>query len=283
MTAEELLSKVTFVAATLDDVPHDHLRSTLEAEHIVRVRGLFSRDALRQVMLGIARRFDPGEDRKHDPRDVEVPRTNFQKLQIGANSGVGSKRTLGRVLRILYNPIFAPDVLGLREAFVRLARFRNGLYGLPLDHAVFATDDGFWSCTRLHQYPRGGGFMVPHRDRYAQTVTAEARLGYYQPLLVLSERGVDYDEGGAYIDIGEERVEFEAACQVGDVIVYDGSTVHGVADIDPLAPLDLQHFGGRVAAFASLYRHLVEGPAGYEALTRRSAQRFGDDGPPPGT
>src|SRR5262245_6793754 len=177
MTAEELLSKVTFVAATLDDVPHDHLRSTLEAEHIVRVRGLFSRDGLRQVMRGIASRFDPDEDRKHDPRDVDVPRTNFQKLQIGANSGVGSRRTLGRVLRILYNPSFAPDVLGLREEFVRLARFRNGLYGLPRDHAVFGTDDGFWSCTRLHQYPRGGGFMVPHRDRYAQTVTAEARLG----------------------------------------------------------------------------------------------------------
>jgi hypothetical protein len=65
-----------------------------------------------------------------------VPRTNFQKLPIGANSGVGSRRILGRVLRILYNPIFSPDVLGLRQAFIRLARFRNGLYGLPRDHAA---------------------------------------------------------------------------------------------------------------------------------------------------
>jgi len=280
MTAEELLSTVTYEATSPEHVPYNEVRQALKERHIVRVRGLFSPPTLRSAMRGIASRFEAAHDRKHDPRDVEVPRTNFQKLQIGANSGVNSRRTLGRFLRILYNPIFAPDVLGLRQEFIRLARFRNGLYRLPQDYAVFGTDDGFWSCTRLHQYPRGGGFMVPHRDLYAQVVTDDAELGYYQPLLVLSERGVDYDEGGAYIDVGEERVEFEASCQVGDVIVYDGSTVHGVADIDPLQALDLQNFGGRIAAFASLSRHLSPGTNSYEEMARQSIRRFGVDEPP---
>ena len=39
-------------------------------------------------------------------------------------------------MRVLYNPIFADDVLGMRAHFVKLARFRNLLYKAPIDFAV---------------------------------------------------------------------------------------------------------------------------------------------------
>ncbi len=275
MTPEALLADVTFDATSLEQVPFDRLRATLAERSIVRVRGLFAHLDLDRKMAAIADRFDPRADRKHDPRDTEAVRTNFQKLQIGANSGTSSRRTLGRFLRILFNPIFAPDVYALRELFVTLAQFRNGLYRLPRDFAVHGTDEGFWSCARLHQYPRGGGFMVPHRDLYAQLVTDDANLGYYQPLVILSRPGVDYVEGGAYIEIGEERVVFESACQRGDLVVYDGRTMHGVADIDPLRPLELDSFGGRVAAFASLFRHFTDGGADYEKVAAKAVERYG--------
>lgn len=271
----ELLERVTVHASAPEDVPYPALHRVLEAHHIARVRGLFERDRVRAVLASIACRFDRGRDRRHDPQDTEAVRSNFQKLQIGANSGIDTRRTLGRFLRILYNPIFADDVHGMRAHFVTLARFRNGLYGLPRDHAVHGTDDGFFTCARLHQYPRGGGFMVPHRDLYGRAVTVEAQLAYYQPFLILSEQGVDYQEGGAYIDLGDERIHYEGACRAGDVVVYDGRTVHGVGDVDPLVPLELDRFSGRVAAFASLYRHLPRGADGYRELTRRAAQRFG--------
>ncbi len=118
--------------------------------------------------------------------------------------------------------------------------------------------------------------MVPHQDLYARLVTEDpAALGYYQPFLVLTEQGVDYDAGGAFIDLDDQRVVFEAACQVGDVVVYDGRTMHGVADVDPLRPLELDRFGGRVAAFASLFRHLTpEGPS-YEEIGKQAIARFG--------
>jgi hypothetical protein len=277
--ARTLLDRVSFEAGSLDAVPYDALRSALAETSIVRVRGLFDRAQMRAVLRSIAARFDAADDRRHDPRDTEAIRRNFQKLQIGANSGIDSRRTLGRFLRILYNPIFGDDIYGMRAHFVTLARFRNRLFALPEDHAVHGTADGFWTCARIHQYPRGGGFMVPHRDLYSRAAAEEAELGYYQPFLMLSEQGEDYREGGAYIDLGEERILYEGECRAGDVIVYDGRTIHGVADIDPLEPLALDRFSGRVAAFVSLFRHLPPGVESYADLTRRASDRFGIEEP----
>ena len=271
------LEPVTFRATSLAELDYAALTAALDRQSIVRVRGLFERAAVRAQLAAMAASFDAKNDRRHDPRDTDAVRRNFQKLQIGANSGIDTRRTLGRFLRVLYNPIFAEDIYGLRELFVTLARFRNGLYGLPTDHAVHGTDDGFFTCARLHQYPRGGGFMVPHRDHFAQVVTVDAKLGYYQPFVILSEQGQDYETGGAYVDVNDERILYEADCQAGDVVVYDGRTIHGVADIDPLAPLELERFGGRVAAFASLYRELAPGAAAYGELAQKALARYGTD------
>lgn len=276
----ELLDGVTFEAESLEGLPFVELRRTLEERSLLRVRGLFDRAEMRARRSAIADRFEERNDRRHDPRDTEAVRRNFQKLQIGANSGFNTRRTLGRFLRILYNPIFADDLYGMREHFVTLARFRNELYGLPLDFAVHGTEDGFFTCARLHQYPRGGGFMVPHRDLFSRVATDEPGLGYYQPFVLLSEKGEDYQEGGAYIDLGVDRIHYEGGCRAGDVIVYDGRTIHGVGDVDPLEPLDLGHFSGRVAAFASLYRHLEPGEDGYGGLAEKAAERYGSGEPP---
>lgn len=266
-----------FEVDDLSSVPYDDLRRTLAEQAVVCVRGLFDRDAIRAVHHRIVAGFDPANDRRHDPRDTDAVRRNFQKLQVGANSGVNSRRTLGRFMRMLYNPIFADDVYGMREHFVTLARFRNHLYGLPVDHAVAGTDDGYWTCSRLLQYPRGGGFIVPHRDMYAQVATRDAGLGYFQPLLFLTEKGLDFHDGGAYVDIGDERFCYEEHCRAGDVVVYDGRSIHGVADIDPMADLDLARLSGRVVALASLFRLLAPGAGEYGEMASKAGAMFGPD------
>lgn len=264
------LDRATFIAAELDDLRYSRVRDAVATQGLARVRGLFDRAEIRRVHADLVSRFDPSLDRRHDPRDTDAVRRNFQKLQIGANSGVNSRRTLGRFVRILYNPIFADDIHGMRRHFVRLARFRNRLFELPDDHAVHGTDEGYWTCSRLQHYPRGGGFMVPHRDMYSRVATDEAGLRYFQVLLLLSEKGVDYAEGGAYVDVGDERCEFEGDCLAGDVIVYDGRSEHGVADIDPMAPPDLRTLSGRVVALASLFRLLTPGASDYGAMAEKA-------------
>jgi hypothetical protein len=182
---ETFLGRVTFEVASLDRIPLAEVRRALREHSIARIVGLFNRADIRAKLAAIAATFDSRNDRRHDPRDSEAVRRNYQKLQIGARSGIDTRRTLGRFLRVLYNPIFEEDVHGLRSAFVTLARLRNGLFELPRDHAVHGIDGDLFTCARLHQYPRGGGFMVPHRDHFSQIVSVEENLRYYQPFLIV--------------------------------------------------------------------------------------------------
>lgn len=269
-----LLDSVTYIASSLEDLDYERIREDVRRTSLARIRGLLDRRTIRSCLSRIQGGFDRSRDRKHDPRDADAVRTNFQKLQIGANSGADTRRTLGRFLRILYNPIFAEDIYGLRASFAMTARFRNRLYGLPDGFAVEGTDDGFFTCARIHQYPQGGGFMVPHRDVFSRLVTEKSDLGYFQIFFLLTEKGTDYAEGGGYVEIDGRRVMFEDHTAAGDIVVYDGRTMHGVADVDPLLPLDLDAFGGRSAGFVSLFRHLASGGDSYAKLSREAVERL---------
>ena len=280
MDSLRLLEQVTHRVRDLEGVDIERVRSDLREHSIARISGLIDRQRMLKVMRGIATTFDPSRDQKHDPRDTEAVRRNFQKLQVGANSGMDTRRTLGRFLRILYNPIFTEDIYGLRDTFAEVARFRNLLYGMPREFAVQGTDDGLFTCSRIHQYPRGGGFMVPHRDLFSRLVTEDSDMGYYQVFFLLSEKGTHYEEGGGYIELDGERMLFEDHTQAGDIVIYDGRTVHGVADIDPLHPLELDRFGGRAAGFVSLFRHLEKGGDEYARMSREAVGRFQGEGDP---
>lgn len=275
MADQDPLDAVTFQASSLDELAYPEVREALREHTVVRIRGLLDPEEIRATKRNITAGFDPANDRKHDPRDTEIIRSNFQKLQVGCTSGMGTTRDLGRVLRMLFNPIFADDVYGMRRHFVVLARFRNLLYGLERDFAVFGTEEGFWTAARIHQYPRGGGFMSSHRDAFTQIVAADAGVTYAQPFILMSEKGVDFHSGGAFIDRNGERVYYESGCRAGDIVVYDGHSVHGVGDIDPLEPLDMSSLSGRIVAFAALYRHLKPGASDYGELSRRAMERLG--------
>ena len=121
------------------------------------------------------------------------------------------------------------------------------------------------------------GLWLPHRDMYSQVVANQKGLGYYQVLLQLTQKGADFDEGGAYVDLEEDRLAYEEQCQTGDVIVYDGRSVHGVADIDPMRPLDLQRFNGRAVLLASLFRVLTPGGHEYAEMAEKAQAWYGGD------
>jgi hypothetical protein len=250
----QLMQRVTFEADTRARAPYSRIHNALEEYPFVRITGLFSPDEALAAREMITNRFDNGNDRKHDPRDSEAIRGNLQKLQVG---GVTISHGVPRFLRMLYNPIFAPDIYQMRGLFIRLSRFRNTLYGLPPDFAIHGTDDGLWTASRIHQYPTGGGFMAAHRDEVTAAVARAAGLKtYLQPYLLLSKKGTHFQTGGAFIEYEGDTLEYEDCCDAGDVIVYNEQVVHGVADIDPLQPLELTTFCGRVNAFVTLFRHL---------------------------
>ena len=107
--------------------------------------------------------------------------------------------------------------------------------------------------TRLQIYPTGGGFMTAHTDLRAINNAKSLSPDYIQLVLLVTEKGQDYASGGAYVEQDGQRIDVEAHSRSGDILVYDGNTLHGVADIDTHLPLATTPAGGRIVALATIY------------------------------
>jgi len=270
--AGKTISDATVHATALDDVPYQKLRELLTTHTFGRVTGLFSKDEVLAARDKLQARFDVKNDRKHDPKDAEAIRRNFQKLVVGGTRGTNA---CPRFLRMFYNPTFDEDIFGMHALFRRLIQFRNLLYKLPKDFTVNGTEDGMWSASRINHYPRGGGFMATHTDVGTNSIAEDMGMErYVQLLLLLTKKGVDFHEGGAYIDLDGKRYLFEDECEIGDVVIYDGRVNHGVEEIDPMEPLDMSSFAGRHVALVTLFKHFTkDSEAEYKALMRATAPK----------
>ena len=146
----------------------------------------------------------------------------------------------------------------MRNIFREVAQLRNLIYGLEKN---FAIDDvaknGYWTASRIHQYPSGGGFFIGHRDTTLLDVAKEKGTGFFQIILVMSNKSIDFETGGAFIEgKNGDRINIDDSVEIGDVIIYDGQTFHGVEDIDPHKRLCLNSINGRLAGFVSLYKKM---------------------------
>jgi hypothetical protein len=227
--------------------------SLLQKNNFARVTGLFDATEILEARKRIFDLFDQKNDRKHDPKDSNLLLSNFQKLVVGGTRGANG---VPRFLRMFYLPFMDQDIYGMHDIFLRLVKFRNKLYGLNEDFTCFGIEDGMWSACRLNHYPRGGGFMATHVDTGTATLAKDAGLeNYVQIILIMSKKGVDFQSGGAYIEMEDgERYFYEDECDVGDIVIYDGRIRHGVEEIDYLDPLDMASYHGRYVAMVTLFK-----------------------------
>jgi hypothetical protein len=235
----------------LDDFMHAMERRTFAC-----IRGLVKPQAMQAACERIVARFDRRLDQPAKGHSADAVRRNFQKVLLGGESRSASNDD-ARCFRSVYNPFWDEDVWGLHDGLRQLARMRNHLAGLRPDFALERIEDnGLWTAARFHQYPRGGGFFRRHTDYIVKDVADEKSTRFYQVVLTITRKGVHFQEGGAFVDIGERRVVLDDCALQGDIIVYDGRTMHGVEDIDPTALLDLETINGRIAGFATLYKKM---------------------------
>lgn len=198
-----------FGSVTVDD---DIVRAFRVAGAIV-IKGMFEREEVRELVDGLRANFHPELD-------------GYGQIGFGKSAQVLRRvedGKLPRYLRMFYEPT-------VRPVFKRLVELRNLIAGQRPDWAI-EPEDGWWTAARFNQYPKGGGWMADHAD--ADYVGSEPPGGFVQPLLFLTERGTDFESGGAYMFEGRIRIDMEWHCKAGDVLVYDGRRRHGVAPIDP--------------------------------------------------
>ena len=240
---------------SVDAIPVETVEASLKRDSFACITGLFSPAEIDAARAGLGQGFDAGRD---NPSHGEAPGAvmdNFQKVAVGGAMQSWAYRP--RFMRVIYNPVWADDIYGMRAIFRRLAQVRNKLQGHAPDYAVDKVEDGLWTAARIQHYPAGGGFLIPHRDTVTPTVTHDAgHTVYHQLLLLITEKGRDFESGGGFVDVRGERIVFEDYLSRGAVVIYDGSTVHGVADIDPHKVPDMTGLSGRLVAFASLYKDM---------------------------
>lgn len=74
-------------------------------------------------------------------------------------------------------------------------------------------------------YPAGQGFLNKHSDP----------VGDHQfalPNMILSQKGVDFQSGGTFIEKAGVPIYHEDYCSKGDIVMFDASIPHGVDMID---------------------------------------------------
>jgi hypothetical protein len=245
-----------FEVASPEEVPVDAFVAAMGMRTFACIRGLVSPQEMYKAYNRIVECFDRSKDHAAAGQSPDAVRTNFQKINLGGESRTASNDD-ARFFRAFYNPIWEEDIWGLRSAFIQLAKVRNRLAGLPLDFALDKIEpNGLWTAARFHQYPRGGGFFRRHTDYVAKDVADEKSACFYQAVLTMSRKGEHFHQGGAFVDIGDRRVCLDDCALMGDIIIYDGRTVHGVEDIDPGAMLDMDTINGRLAGFVTLFKKM---------------------------
>jgi hypothetical protein len=245
-----------FEVSAAHEIPLDKFVAAMERRTFACIRGVVQPETMRRAYERIVQRFDRSKDHPASGQSGEAVRSNFQKINLGGESR-SANHDDARFFRAFYNPIWCDDIWGLRESFVQLAQVRNKLAGMPLDFALDKIEpNGLWTAARFHQYPQGGGFFRRHTDYVVKDVADEKSTRFYQVVLTMSRKGEHFHQGGAFVDIGERRVCLDDCAELGDIVVYDGRTVHGVEDIDPRVPLDMETINGRIAGFATLFKKM---------------------------
>ena len=254
---DKILGEATVHANVPADISTEQLAEILNKYNFAIVKGIVDPDTIRSAKQKIRSNYSQDNDHPATGEDPSDIMGNFQKLSIGGAEHSGVYRP--RCMRTLYNPVWADDIYGLREVFRATAQVRNIMYGWDINYCIDEVEDGFWTAARIHHYPAGGGFLVSHLDDVVPVVQkAEGISQYFQPVVVMSKKGegddCDFRTGGGFFEVMGKRYYYEGDAELGDIVIYSGATVHGVADIDLHKTFDPRVCEGRLAAFVTLYR-----------------------------
>lgn len=255
---KRILGETTIFANSPHDIQRAELANILNTHSFAIIRGLIDPNQVIQAKVKILSNYSQDNDHPATGEDPSDIMGNFQKLSIGGAEHSGVYRP--RCMRTFYNPMWSEDIFGMREIFRIAAKTRNMIYGWDINYCIDEVEDGFWTAARIHHYPAGGGFLVSHIDDVVPVVQkAEGISRYFQPVVVMSKKGnnadCDFSTGGGFFDIQGERYYYESDAELGDIVIYSGATIHGVADIDLHKTFNPRNCEGRFAAFVTIYKH----------------------------
>jgi len=131
------------------------------------------------------------------------------------------------------------DVLNLFALTAEVYHMKNLLSGNRKDKFLgVEPEDGCTARLAFQFYPKGIGGLNKHSDP----------LDHHQlsvPALTMSKKGIDFKEGGAYVEREKVRIYLDEISEPGDVVYFNAILPHGVERIDPDEKVDWLSFEGR--------------------------------------
>ncbi len=166
---------------------------------------------------------------------IEIGASNFHRL----NNSDERSYVEGCFHQFVFYP-WNQDVFDLFAVTQDLFRLKSALSGMSPDMYLGREGHGgVVARIAVQFYPSGGGYLNRHRDP----------AGTHQltvPTVILSTKGLDFDDGGLYVEDSEgRRSEVDNLAGPGDAVFFDARLIHGVDPIDPEADLDWLSFRGR--------------------------------------
>jgi hypothetical protein len=247
---------MSFINCNLNDFTNpnfvENVVSQVKNDSFVILRGLCNRDGIRKKIPLVCEKISNTNFLSSSGVTPEQIRSNIVKWSIGGQSA--QQEGLSRFMVTCYNPMFCEDIFQMKEEFEKLIFIRDKLAGLD----IIMTDDVLqkpnFNGTRLQIYPSGGGFLGGHIDSRAMDSIRDLNRPFIQLVLLVTEKGLDFQKGGAYVvNNKNEYIDTEKFGLSGDILVYDGNTMHGVADIDSDKPFEKENMLGRCVALATIY------------------------------
>jgi len=133
-----------------------------------------------------------------------------------------------------------------QEFFIEFMKIRNVLNGFETDISITDIKD-FVSWISVLQYRQCGDFLGAHKDRYS-----------YQAILIMSELGKDFQQGGQYYLHPEKgHVYSERQFKKGDLVMLQSDIYHGVHPIDPFHNLSDNSISGRWIMFSPYHNSKI--------------------------
>ena len=119
-------------------------------------------------------------------------------------------------------------------------QIKNLINGLPKNKFLDKSpEDGCTTRVTFQFYPSGSGYLNKHSDPVDRHQLAV-------PTLTMSKYGEDFSTGGAFVELPSgEIVNTDQITDVGDLILFNATTPHGVKIIDPNEKTDWLSFRGR--------------------------------------
>ncbi len=132
------------------------------------------------------------------------------------------------------------DLFDMFTIFKEVYFMKNLLSNLRADSYLgIEPEDGCTARIAFQFYPQGHGRLNMHSDP----------VDYHQltvPIMQLSEKGTDFDEGGLYVTRENgEKIIVDDVSGWGDIVYFNARVPHGVLPIDPHKTVDWHDFQGR--------------------------------------